>query len=190
MTREEWLVAAVDAMRPWFEVERSPLPAAVRASCGWPSSKGLSASRRRIGECWDSKASAAGVSEVFISPCLDDPAKVLDVLTHELVHAAVGVQQGHKGPFRKVAKALGLEGKMTATHAGPQLAERLNALAGKLGPYPHSALDQTARKKQSTRLLKATCQGCGFTARVTRQWAEYGLPICVCGNQIELESGA
>lgn len=187
MTREEWLAAAVAAMRPWFAAEGTPLPEAVRASCGWPSRKGLSASRRRIGECWDPKASAAGASEIFISPCLAEPARVLDVLVHELVHAAVGVSHGHRGPFRRLAKALGLEGRMTATHAGPQLAARLNALAEKLGPYPHGALDRSAfGRKQNTRMHKAICPACGFTMRVAAKWAGYGLPVCACGEQIAL----
>jgi rubrerythrin len=32
--------------------------------------------------------------------------------------------------------------------------------------------------KQTTRLLKAICPVCGYTVRVTKRWAEIGLPIC------------
>src|SRR5262245_40096792 len=37
---------------------------------------------------------------------------VAEILAHELVHAAVGVDQGHGPAFRKVANAIGLEGKL------------------------------------------------------------------------------
>jgi hypothetical protein len=56
--------------------------------------------------------------EIMISPVLDDPMRVAGVLAHELVHATVGTQHGHKGPFAKLAKKIGLEGKMTATTEG------------------------------------------------------------------------
>ena len=57
---------------------------------------------------------------------LKDPLEVAATLVHELVHIlAVGVEEGHRGKFTKLAKAIGLEGKMTATHAG----ETLKALA-------------------------------------------------------------
>lgn len=37
-----------------------------------------------------------------------------------------------------------------------------------------------AKKKQTTRLIKATCQhdGCGYNVRVTRRWLEIGPPHC------------
>ena len=33
-------------------------------------------------------------------------------------------------------------------------------------------------KKQSTRLLKAECPECGYTIRVSKKWADLGLPTC------------
>lgn len=34
------------------------------------------------------------------------------------------------------------------------------------------------KKTQSTRLLKAACSSCGYTVRVTKRWADKGLPPC------------
>lgn len=186
--REEWLAAAVCEMRPWFADQGQPLPELIRVSCGWPSRGGLSAKKRSIGQCWNPIASADAATEVFISPVLADPVRVLDVLVHELVHAAVGVDKGHKGPFRTLATALGLIGKMTETKAGPELVVRLNVMSEILGKYPHAVLDAKAgRKAQGTRMLKAVCPACGFTMRAAAKWVEYGLPVCACGTQIESE---
>ena len=40
--------------------------------------------------------------EVFIAPTLDGP-NAAAVLVHELIHAALDCQHGHKGPFKKLA---------------------------------------------------------------------------------------
>lgn len=188
-TREEWLGALVDALRPRFTELGHPLPERIRVSCGWPSTGGTSRNRKTIGQAWSPKCSADGTHETFVSPVLGTAEDVGHVLVHELVHHAVGVAAGHKSPFRKLALAIGLEGKMTATTAGPELTERLHALAERLGPYPHARLDGSAdRKKQDTRMLKVTCPGCGCVVRMTRKWLDdAGAPTCACGDAMQEE---
>lgn len=184
-TREQWLNAAVDLMRPLFKENFNPIPKKVRVTCGWPSKSALAAKSRRIGECWSPSASGDKVTEMFISPYLHDVANpglgVLETLVHEAVHAAVGVEHGHKAPFGKMARAIGLEGKLTSTHAGETLMKQIKAWAKKLGQYPHAKLDYTKgpRKKQGTRLIKCECSECGYTVRTTKKWlVEVGAPIC------------
>jgi hypothetical protein len=182
-TREQYLNAAVGLMKPLFDRNGSKLPK-VRVSTGWPSKSALASKNRRIGECWDKTASSDGVFEMFISPCLDkvaEPQGVLDTLVHECVHAAVGLECGHKGPFRKLATKLGLEGKMTSTHAGEQLLAEIKAWVAQLGDYPHAKLDLTKspRKKQGTRMIKCECGQCGYTVRTSKKWLdEVGAPHC------------
>jgi hypothetical protein len=187
MTREEWLNRMTEALRPHFEGVRLSLPA-LRVSCGWPSARGLASptsKNRTIGQCWAPHCSADGTSELFISPVLADAADVAAVLVHELIHAAIGCDQGHGPQFRRAALAAGLTGKMTATTATPELAERLNVLAAQIGPYPHASLDRSQQKKQSTRLIKLRCPECGYTVRTTRQWIAAGLPTCPCGQEMQ-----
>src|SRR5690349_10363518 len=118
-TREEWLVAAVEAFRPMFSALVDEQIPAVRVSVGWPGGNGRK--NAVIGQCWATAASADKVAQLFISPVLDDAVRVLDVLAHEIIHAIDDCQSGHKGRFAKIAKALGLTGKMTATVAGDEL---------------------------------------------------------------------
>jgi hypothetical protein len=169
-------------MRGYFRLEsEATIPDNVNVSCGFP---GGGSARKRIGECWSSTASKAGKFEIFISPVLDDAGIVLDVLVHEMVHAAVGTECGHTGAFRKVAKALGLEGKMTATKAGPKLQAQIANWIDALGPYPHGAINLSNRKKQSTRLVKCECGSCGYIVRTTAKWIEQaGAVICPCNGQ-------
>ena len=76
------------------------------------------------------------INEIFISPVLSESERVLDVLSHEMIHAIDDCQSGHKGAFRKMAKAIGLEGKMTSTSAGEKLTEKLKEIISRIGNYP------------------------------------------------------
>jgi hypothetical protein len=181
ITREQWLNQAVAALRPNLKRE---LPEKLRISCSWPSRSGLAKSKRRIGECWSPEASSDGTTEIFISPYLGDPLApcgVLATLVHELVHAAVGLEAKHGKKFRECAKAVGLEGKMTATSAGAELLEVFAGILEEMPPYPHATLDsmKSPTKKQTTRMIKCECLQCGYVARTTKKWLdEAGAPHC------------
>lgn len=182
-SRENWLLEAVDIFRPWFEEHGAKIPEKVRVSVGY-------AKRQRkgtIGVCYNSTAAEDGVHQLFMSPELDNAERVLDVLMHELIHAWDDCKSGHKGEFARVAKALGLTGKMTATVASDELKTRLQDVLGKLGDYPHARLNANHIPKQSTRMLKAFCGECGYTIRLTKKWADMGLPTCPCGCDMEME---
>ena len=149
----------------------------VRVSVGFPKSGGRGNSV--IGQCWASEASADKRAQIFIHPMLEDGARVLDVLLHELVHATLGAGLGHGKEFKQLATACGLTGKMTATVASPELIEQLNAIIELIGEYPHAKLNTDNTKKQTTRLIKCECQECGYITRTSSKWLEgLGAPIC------------
>lgn len=183
MNREGWLQALAARLVPLFEAAGFPLDLSrVRVSVGFP--RGGKGSRKTIGQCWSHKASADGHTEIFISPVLGSTQDADHVLAHELVHHVVGLEHGHKGDFRKCARALGLEGKLTATIAGPDLRAKLDAITADIGPYPHGALNpREGIKKQGTRLIKMECDTCGYVARTTQKWLDTGLPSCHCGGE-------
>ena len=188
MTREEWLnLASTYAIRHIESSANVQLTTPVRFSCGFPGGRG--AGNKTIGQCWPTELSADQTAEIFISPVLSDGLQVLGVMVHELVHAIVGCQHGHKAPFAKVAKASGLEGKMTATTASEGLNATMRGWLDALGAYPHAALSTAGRKKQSTRLLKAYCAMDAlvekpYTVRITQKWVtELGAPICPCHSR-------
>ncbi len=189
-TREEWLTAATEALRPMFRGHGHEVPP-VRVSCGWPSTGGTSTKKRTLGQCWDKKMAADNtVPQIFISPWLSDLVGesrhgVLPTLVHELVHAVFGCEESHGKKFGKLARELGLEGRLTATTAGDDLAARLEILAKELGDYPHSRLDllrDPKTKKQTTRMVKCECPECGYVCRTTRTWLDKGTPLCPCGG--------
>lgn len=193
-TRESWMQAFVDASRPKFQELDAPLPKAVRVSIGHPS-KGVRSNV--IGECWTDKASADGAVEIFIRPTLQsDAARLADVLTHELIHAALGTEEGHGPRFRSVMKRLGLEGKATATVAGDGWREWALPVLATLGPLPGAALADMSlsggKKKQTTRWRKVVCTetACDFTARMTKsafEGRELHCPDACCSGMLKIE---
>jgi hypothetical protein len=184
MTRESWLGALARQLAPVFKAAGAPIPDNIRVTCGFPSHAALNGNKRQtIGQCWSSSASRDKHFEIMVSPVIDDLTVVAATLAHELVHAAVGLEHGHKGQFRKVALAIGLQGRMTATEAGDAFKRHLTEIVAAIGPYPHARLDANAQssgpKKQASRLLKCECEECGYTVRITRVWIEkVGLPCC------------
>jgi hypothetical protein len=179
--RQAWLETALVEVRHLFIAKGHEVPANVRVSIGW----GHGRAEKILGQCWYAQASSDGHVEIFISPATKDGARIVDILVHECVHSVVGALAGHKGPFKRVALSVGLTGKMTATTAGPELAEWCAGFIAKHGEYPAGSLSKadSGRKKQTTRMVKCECAECGYVARTTRKWIDdMGAPYCAEPN--------
>jgi len=188
--REAWLHAFADAARDHFAAAGHALPDTLRIGVGWTSG-GARAASKVIGECYYPAAASDGVRSIIISTGagLPDAEAVAAVLTHELAHAALDAGVGHKAPFVKLVRALGLEGKATATVAGDAWRAWAGPVLAALGDYPHSTLSagQTGKKKQAARNLKAACD-CGVIYRMSKTTALLGLPACgACGGRMTCE---
>lgn len=189
-TREAWMLAAVEAMRPEFVELGVELPQ-VRISVGWPGGRGNK--QNVVGQCWMPEAVSDKLPAIFVSPVQDKPLDVLETVRHELVHAAG--HRGHRGGFRKLAKSLGFIDPMKSSPAGPELKEQLAVLAESLGPWPHAKVNPgggllgigpSRPAVQATRMLKVECPDCGCVLRMTRKWLdEAGVPTCGCGSQMQ-----
>jgi len=179
--REEWLNMAVAEVRPVFDAVGFPLPQNIRVTCGFPSKGGRSV-KKAIGEHWSSKASDDSHHEISISPVVSDGMEVFGILVHELAHSATD-GDGHRGRFPSCVKALMLEGKPTSTVVGQKFKDYFYDLVDSLGKYPHATLNVgTGKKTQGTRMLKASCPHCGYVVRLTKTWADMGLPACPVDN--------
>jgi hypothetical protein len=193
-TREAWLEAAVVRLGRMFKEFNIEIPA-VKVSVGWPSKGGLAKRNKVIGQCWKGSVSEDGVSQIFISPTHDNEIRVLATLVHELIHAWDDCESGHKGEFARVAKLVGLQGKMTATEVlvGTALWNTLDAIREDMGEWPHSALNteemDKQRPKQPTRMIKLVVRGCDcqYTVRTTQKHIDKGFPSCPCGVTMEQE---
>jgi hypothetical protein len=178
--REAYLEQAVLECRPLFDHYASPLPQKIRVSCGFPSNAKRTGA---IGECHSDRASGDNAFEIFVSPVLDNPVAVFEVLIHELCHTLAGGFNHNRG-FQKHADALGLiplgsgTNAYKATKGGASFMGMWQAIIESLGDYPHKVLNLSQRKTQGTRMLKAVCPTCNYSIRTTNAWAIKGLPVC------------
>ena len=177
-TREQWLNAFTEKVRPWYMGE---LPPTIHASVGFTSS-GMRG--KAIGECWHPAASSDDCPQIFVHPKISDGTEVAAILCHEFVHAC-RPEAKHGPQFKALAVQIGLTGKMTQTVASDDLRDTLDAIVAELGPYPHPTLSARGGKpKQSTRMLKVQCPECDYTVRTTAKWLEVGFPACPCGTEM------
>lgn len=177
-TREQWLQYVTKRMKPEFRKAGSAIPENVRASMSLPRKS------KTLGSCFNSTVSADKHFEIFIRVDQDKPLDVAAILCHELVHAAVGLEAKHGAPFRELATALGLEGKMKATVPGETFKAWIAPILEKAGPFPGAALDMSKQKVRKTYMLKCECLSCGYVCRTTAKWLdEVGAPICPCNNE-------
>lgn len=207
LNREGWLYAFAEAVAPIIETRTGhtvPL-AKTRLSCSFPRTRATPNRKGgyTIGQCFHADGHKSGLHEIMINPLrdvvIDDAGHGIgETIIHELLHASLKMGVGHKAPFARAAKAMGLDGKdskPTATVANEELVKLIREIAAPLGSYPHKAIDGEWGKKQTTRLLKVQCLDCGYineagngyTARITMTWIENaGLPTCPCGAMMSL----
>lgn len=156
--REAWLQAAASFLLQHMVEQGLPL-VEVRVSCGWPVRGGVARRRTVIGQCFAPSVCKDGKPQIFISPRLSDGVEVLGTLLHELVHASVGCQHGHKKAFSQAVRAVGLAGPPTATTVGERLRPLLLSYIERVGPYPHASIQLKPQAKVGSRLRLYQC-GC------------------------------
>lgn len=161
VTREDWLRRAVDIMRPMIEQVSGIVVPDVHISVGLGTrryEKGVAA------VCYRRRASTDGKNHVFISPEESDTAEILSSVLHELIHAALDCEDGHRGRFAEYATRLGFEAPFTSTPPSTALAMEFMVMAAELGDYPHAAL--TVREPKPVE-APAGMPGAGTTTTLT-----------------------
>lgn len=189
MTREMWLMLAVDKLRVLYSDAGYTIPDNFMVSCGWPSRE----IKRSIGQCFDPEVTENGTCHMFISPIIENSVHVLEILAHEVCHHVVGVKEKHRGKFIKIIRALGLEGKPAATFAGPELKDKLALIAGELGEYPHPAITLPGKDKPkppAKRLKLLSPETDDYNVWISPTFLEdYGPPLCpISGKPMILEN--
>lgn len=146
-TRESWLLAAVEVLRPIFSEAGYSLPEHVRISTGFGlTMRGENATI--LAQVFGEAHSRDHHHNVFVSPVLEAVPDVLGALAHELLHIVVGVVEGHGKKFADAMKVLGFAGKPTealpSSETMARWMEREDVVA--LGSYPHVKLELFARR--------------------------------------------
>ena len=191
LTREQWLQSAVPALSARIASKTEhKVPTGIQVSVGF-----VRGSKKAIGLCIDAKGSVdEKTKNILICPTVGEGVRVLDVLLHELIHAALGAEHGHDKVFAQAARACGLEGKPTAAHAGEALKAELQELLSTLGEYPHVAVKARPGikkpkpgKSEWVRMYSPTLEG--YRINVIRdQVEEFGAPTDPEGDEMVFDN--
>lgn len=146
MNRETWLNDLAALMAPRFEELGYPLPTFL-VSIGFTST---GAYGRAVGECWDKQTTTDGHFTILITPAEAASLAIAAILNHELIHAAVGIKEGHQGTFAKMMAATGMERPFTQARPGKAFSEWVQPFIDQIGEIPHAPLivRQTATRKK------------------------------------------
>jgi hypothetical protein len=166
-TREDWLRACLTRVTAGWPVG-SDLPENTRISLGFPQ-KAHGRGAGRVVEHYRPEDSEGGMFEIFVSPTIGDGLEAAKAVATEAARIATG-----RAP--------------TATEVGA-LHARARAVIEKMPAYPHSAIKRGTAGKggdpvdgpvkgPGSRLLKTSCETCGYTARITRRWLRFAVPVC------------
>lgn len=210
MNRETWLNSMAEKMAPRFDELGHTLPK-FRVSIGFTST---GANGGANGQCWSDACTEDKHYTIFISPSEATSMAIASILNHELIHAAVGLKEGHKGEFAAMMKATGMDRPFTQSRAGDGFKAWVQPFIDELGEIPHAQLRVRGEgnvklfkkdgggmeaegegdgepinnlpKKQTTRLLKCECGECGYTVRTTQRWLDVGAPHCPTHGAMEV----
>jgi len=183
ITREAWLLAAVQLLRPLFAAKGFSVPPC-QVSCGFASTGTRSG---HVGQCWSTKSASNELNQIFIAPTLKSSYEVLDTLVHELVHAVDNCENKHGKEFKKIALKMGMKGPMRSAEAGPELKATLTSFLDTLGQYPHGHLKVGMRKAPRRDRPRAKCKHCGYQVPMLKKFLTYGPPICP-KDKVEMEA--
>jgi hypothetical protein len=183
ITREAWLLAAVQLLRPLFAAKGFSVPPC-QVSCGFASTGTRSG---HVGQCWSTKSASNELNQIFIAPTLKSSYEVLDTLVHELVHAVDNCENKHGKEFKKIALKMGMKGPMRSAEAGPELKATLTSFLDTLGQYPHGHLKVGMRKAPRRDRPRAKCKHCGYQVPMLKKFLTFGPPICP-KDKVEMEA--
>ena len=191
ITREQWLEKALKELnkRVFKPIDKALDLDKIKISCGFPPNHRAGSKMKTVGVCFPDTTN--GFNEIFINPCVSKSGDALSIVAHEGVHARLNCEHGHGKPFRDIAIAIGLEGKMTSTHAGENLKAIIKEITKKIGEYPHEEL-KVNHKKQGTRMLKVHCPTCLMTSGddyityTTNKQIQKGTTFCPEGHKMKV----
>jgi len=160
-----------------------------------------------LGLCYAKSSSTGNKRVIEVDRETDDLWETIDTVAHEVTHAVLDENEGHKGRFPKLVKDLfKLGGKPTSTRPTEEMKELFYDFLVANGGYPHIAF-RPRHRKQTTRMVKVWCtdftcvggteksmlQGIGFIFRASSKAIQNAIdagrsltcPVCMATATFE-----
>jgi len=134
--QSDWLSKGMEILRCDFEQIGYPFPAEIPIFVEFPTKLSHGVNIGWLGQCqWRNDTNGNPSYKILINPTVDG-ITALDILVHEMVHAAVGCECGHTDMFYIIAEAIGQDDTGIMAGAEEVLLRRLRDIQEILGPYP------------------------------------------------------
>ena len=157
----QWLQDSLpELQKSIFGPAKLTIPKKLRLNVGMMPGK-TGQNNRTLGVCYKAHVNN-GVNLITLNIATTDrenSERILDILCHEIIHAIDNNENGHGPVFKKMALAIGLEGKMTATTATKKLTKKLAKVVKKIGEFPEQAINLHGLRQDTNRNIKLQCQG-------------------------------
>lgn len=197
MTREEWLIHAVEELdKQVFHGDLNLEGRQYQVGAGrCQGTKGSETVQPYDGE--DVTLEDFFPTTMAVSWTIKDPIELLGNLALACVHGFFDEKLCNSKRFKGLAKKYGFDKPFNVYNGTADLEASLQItlaeLEKKYGKYPGKAVsfkkdDKNGTRKKST--LKIFCPSCGFEMSVKRRMLEKhnnGLPICPCGTKMGLD---
>ena len=188
MTREEWLIKAIEMIDDEiFNGNLGSKETKYQVSMGWTKSA------KALGETiYPYDGEDVSVDDFFpvtvhVRCDIKDPVQILGVLVHECIHAFMNIK-GHGKDFKHEAMRVGFETPITRYHPSPALVSTCENIYKKLGEFPGKAVHiHKVEKEKKTNTVIFFCPECGFEVKTNKKMFEkhgQGIPTCPCGAKM------
>lgn len=181
MTREQWLLEAIDAITARIFEPVEVIVPKIEVSTNKPGGKS---------KAWTIDALESQDTEtyqIFISSEVWEKSTLIELLFGELVYCIAG-----RKPTKAFKRAFSLTraGKRWYPDLSSETHGTLTDIAASCIDYPHiPVVIEEKEKKQTTRNLKVVCRGTAHNEPLIMRGAlctfENGFPSCYCGNNYE-----
>ena len=188
MTREEWLIKAIEMIDDEiFNGNLGSKETKYQVSMGWTKSA------KALGETiYPYDGEDVSIDDFFpvtihVRCDIKDPVQILGVLVHECIHAFMNIK-GHGKDFKHEAMRVGFEAPITRYHPSPALVCTCENIYKKLGEFPGKAVHiHKVEKEKKTNTVIFFCPECGFEVKTNKKMFEkhgQGIPTCPCGAKM------
>lgn len=188
MTREEWLIKAIEMIDDEiFNGNLGSKETKYQVSMGWTKSA------KALGETiYPYEGEDVSIDDFFpvtihVRCDIKDPVQILGVLVHECIHAFMNIK-GHGKDFKHEAMRVGFETPITRYHPSPALVSTCENIYKKLGEFPGKAVHiHKVEKEKKTNTVIFFCPECGFEVKTNKKMFEkhgQGIPTCPCGAKM------
>lgn len=197
MTREEWLIHAVEKINDYvFSGALNLENHKYQIACGrCLGSKQTECIQPYDGE--DVSLDDFFPTTISVNFTMKDTYEMLLALTHECIHAFFNIK-GNGKDFKRLAVKYGFDKPCKVENANDYLRDTLKTVLSKIeterGKFPGEAVVFHKKEKKETKksVLDCFCPECGYVLKMPRKTYESfkgALPTCPCGTKMGIDFG-